>query len=843
MKWLLALLHKIFAGLVSLFLVASPVASIPHKITLGVANTQIRQEVNITDAYMMSPSGSYATSSEIVALTDTTYSAPRYYFEVVASTTAGTTASVDLVYATSSKKAATISITGGNVYQRYRSSAFLPIGSSTIEYKVVLNNEAIGKGIIAARVVVLQNAATLTNTETQIEIGSNVLATTSTPTTPLSTPKYWYYDSSKWDTATVYAEVTFQNTQTSSSTLYTTATTTKSTLTYVVSSTTSYTVVEAWGAGGGGANTAGTTGGGGAGGGAYARSTTTLAVGTSHTLILPPGGAAGSTTPAQDTTFDTTTVVADSATGVSGATGGAAGTAANSTGTTKSDGGAGNNGLTTNDTGGGGGGAAGPNGAGTAGQIAQTSVGGGGGNANGVAGTQANGGATGAPAKSGNWLATGGNGGGGSFTSLEGAPGGYPGGGGGGGDNTGTAATGAAGQMKLTEINGAVGIALQESDGTGDGFSGWAFKVMIATTTRGLSTTSPLRLRSDAFTPTSGRNYRLVASSTRSDASYSIYNGKIIVDQASAGASETITFGVANNADNAIYGDAQTPGRWGQKFTPSANATAATVHISSNRFGSPVDNLCVRIYADSGGSPDNATPLGTASCIVGSSLPTSGFQANALTMGTLALVSGTQYWIVEYRDGATDTGNAYRISYDTTVTTLPLKYTDSLAWNNTLNAEVYGSIDLSSAAGNLSKLQPQYLLAPFKLLPGTALQTFLTSWDSTEWSTTNVYIHQMEANDGSASVAEIDTAAGIALVNSSVSSPDNRATSTPMCMPATGNLDVKGTTNNNDIFANRILVDVGTSQTASCPAANTNVITTPVTNVQGLINTNGLITQ
>ncbi len=115
-----------------------------------------------------------------------------------------------------------------------------------------------------------------------------------------------------------------------------------------------------------------------------------------------------------------------------------------------------------------------------------------------------------------------------------------------------------------------------------------------------------------------------------------------------------------------------------------------------------------------------------------------------------------------------------------------------------------------------TKLQPQYLLAPFKLPAGTALQTFLTSWDSSEWTTTNAYIAQSEATDNSTSDTEIDTAAGVILTNSTVTNIDNRATSTAMCMPATGNLDTKATTNAGDIFAVRILVDIGSSESPSC---------------------------
>jgi hypothetical protein len=117
--------------------------------------------------------------------------------------------------------------------------------------------------------------------------------------------------------------------------------------------------------------------------------------------------------------------------------------------------------------------------------------------------------------------------------------------------------------------------------------------------------------------------------------------------------------------------------------------------------------------------------------------------------------------------------------------------------------------------GGITKLQPQYQLAPFKFFTGTALQNFLTYWDSSDWSTTNAYVFQGEANNNSTSVIELDTSGGTQVTNSVISTIDNRATSTSMCMPSTGNLDTKATTNNSDIYSARILVDVG-GTAASC---------------------------
>src|SRR5205814_4698856 len=113
----------------------------------------------------------------------------------------------------------------GTSYARYRSTSFTAPGVAT-DYQVTLGNEAVGKGILAARIVILQSAGSITSTETQIEIGNNeTYAPATTATTSLASPKYGLYDSSKWDgSPTVYGEVTYNTIiGVASSTTYSTA--------------------------------------------------------------------------------------------------------------------------------------------------------------------------------------------------------------------------------------------------------------------------------------------------------------------------------------------------------------------------------------------------------------------------------------------------------------------------------------------------------------------------------------------------------------------------------------------------------------------------------------------
>lgn len=514
--------HKVLSSILTLFMVFSPVASIPtdsQPVTLGAGTSAIRQEVNITDGYLFSPSGAYATSSAVVGITDGAYTNPTYYFEAVASTTGATTATISLVNATSSKIVATITMTGGQTsYARLRSTAFMPNASSTVEYRVVVNNEAVGKGLIASRIVVLQDTSTLSQTETQIEIGAEQTYT-GNATSTLSAPKYWYYDSTHWDaTTTVTAEVTYNVLSgVTSATSFTTAGWNNATQGFGTASTS----VQLWGGGGaGGGATLDNNGGGGGAGGQYASSTLYALCGygcyngADFALVVgaTTAGGTGNGTAGTDSTWALTSVVAKGGAGGTGNNGaGGSGSTTSCVGDFCFAGGNGASGVLSTNSGAGGGGAG---------------TGGTGGNASGItAGTgTANGGGTG-----GAGLSAGAN--------ANGNAGNTAGGGGGGAYRTITTSRsgggGAIGKGYMFNVIATTTIVVQESDGTGDGFQNFTDKVYIVTGSCG-ATGKPSegkRCRSNPFVPISGRNYRLAFKSLDSRQTFGIYNAKIIVTQ------------------------------------------------------------------------------------------------------------------------------------------------------------------------------------------------------------------------------------------------------------------------------------------------------------------------
>ncbi len=479
------------------------------------ANVKIRQEINIIDR-IVTASGD---DNAYVQLDTTKYSGTvSYYFEVVAKVDSGTM-TVALERAGTSTQDATVSVTATN-YTRYRSNAFTPPSSTQTEYNINLSGGTNGM-VKAARILVMQEGgSSITSTQTQIEIGNYETGKTNTSASPLDSPKYWYYDSSKWDgNLTFYAEVTYKKDAdvSAGSNTYTTSGSGSWTAPTNVTNVT----VECWGGGGaGGGNNGNSNGGGGGGGGAYAKKNSyTVVPGNQYAYYVGnygTGVANGNGNPGEDTYFvNSSTVMAKGGKGgysnANGRSGGAGGLASESVGDVKYDGGWGEYG-----------------------RLSSTGRGGYGGSSG---GTAADGLADGS---SPSWTTVtapspptgagiGGNGGTGN--GLAPASGN---GGGGGGSGEGTNVYGGRGATGKIIISWAaktstVTVKLQEDDGS---FNNWSDVVTIVNAG---TSTSPSRVRSSSFTPTSGRNYRLVSYSNV-DLTYDIINAKIIVDQASGSA-------------------------------------------------------------------------------------------------------------------------------------------------------------------------------------------------------------------------------------------------------------------------------------------------------------------
>ena len=189
-------------------LLAVPFAFLPIE-KANAVNPNIRQEINIIDAVITATS-----TGAIVQLDTTQYTAPTYYFEVVAKVTSGT-GQVSLTRYIQSNGVATttdktIAVTATS-YTRVRSTSFSPVAGQT-NYVVGVSG-GVGTTVIAARIIILDTSTTITATETQIEIGAEATGLTATSTTALISPKYWKYNSANWDTSTIfYGEASYKST-------------------------------------------------------------------------------------------------------------------------------------------------------------------------------------------------------------------------------------------------------------------------------------------------------------------------------------------------------------------------------------------------------------------------------------------------------------------------------------------------------------------------------------------------------------------------------------------------------------------------------------------------------
>jgi hypothetical protein len=347
-------------------------------------------------------------------------------------------------------------------------------------------------------------------------------------------------------------------------------------------------------------------------------------------------------------------------------------------------------------------------------------------------------------------------------------------------------------------------MTLQVSDSSSIAAPSWSNVTSSAVTT---TSTTAARVRSAAITLTADRWYRAVMKAGNSKSGITVYRAGIVVDSYD-GVNPNTTTSADGLVQGGTAGAGQSDQAFGQtiKIRATSNISAVTLYLK--KFASPVDTLSVDIFADSGiGTPSGAS-LANAT-LSGSTLTTS-YVATTLTFGSpVSLTGGTIYWILVSRSPDTsDTTNYYSVKCSSTSTE---QYSDgngarrnNNSWENAVKGD---AIFTFSGQAGITKLEPQYLLANTLLAAGTALQTFLTKWDSTEWdagSGTTTFTGQAEAANGSTSdvlIQEADAGSTVATINNI----DNAGTAAAT-MPTSQNLDCLANANAGDVAAVRLLV-------------------------------------
>ena len=319
----------------------------------------------------------------------------------------------------------------------------------------------------------------------------------------------------------------------------------------------------------------------------------------------------------------------------------------------------------------------------------------------------------------------------------------------------------------------------------------------VATIVSAATTTTPTRT-SVAFTPVDGQWYTIFSLNGSMD-NHDIYRAGVVVQQNEG----VYITGVYGNDDP--FGQAAgNVDKLAQSFKLGVADTLTGVNLKLKKTGTPTDNIVATIRSTLDG-----TVLATAS-VAGSSLTTSNAVYTFTFASSYTVTANAVYYLQLERDSTTSNVNYYNWNLSTSGTYpngARQSHINGGAWGEDVVSDFYFEL---LGVSTITKLEPQYLLANTLLAAGTALQTFLTEWDSTEWDDgagSIAYYFQGEAANGSTSDMTLQEAdGGGAVTNSTLTNIDNAQISAAMTMPTDQNLDVIANANAGDVAAARILV-------------------------------------
>lgn len=185
-----------------------------------MANQALRQEIGLMTLTIFG-SGT-VTSSDISQLDTGAYStgtAPTYWFEAVYNGAASNTGTIALRDIAAATNVASLSGATSTTHAINRVQ-FTPTAGAR-EYTVQIIGDGVRvQNLFEARIIVLQNEASITKTQTQISIGSwsNNLANTSVA--DVNKPKFWKYNSANWDGTKAFSvEVVYTTTAKNTATI------------------------------------------------------------------------------------------------------------------------------------------------------------------------------------------------------------------------------------------------------------------------------------------------------------------------------------------------------------------------------------------------------------------------------------------------------------------------------------------------------------------------------------------------------------------------------------------------------------------------------------------------
>lgn len=408
----------------------------------------------------------------------------------------------------------------------------------------------------------------------------------------------------------------------------------------------------------------------------------------------------------------------------------------------------------------------------------------------------------------------------------------------------------------VASSKGSMTIRLEEDDGA---FGSWA---TIATIVNGGTATTRARVRV-AFTPTTGRHYRLSSLQASSKSSGSIYCGKIIVDQEGNGTASLGFVQSKSASGNAVtLNSTPTIGNLLVLIGARNSSTAVAAPDSSWNALTPIGGgatFSAGIFWKIAGASESATiTLALASAMVtaaaeysgnsrintlnveNSQANASGTAQNAPTVTPTSGINGLLFGLAGIKNGSTfslenfnnDTsGVTEREDVASTTSVAAAIWDKFIALTGTYDAQ---STATGAAIGGgaiaifnqfttaiLSKIEEQYLLLN-TTDAGTGLQAFPTLWDTTEWDDSQggdpsfKYSHDATNAADASKLVDVDNAN--ADVTGSTVTGANEQISAAFTMPTTGHqLDTNVTNSTGVVGAVRILALFVVNTVATIP--------------------------
>ena len=162
-----------------------------------MANQAIRQEINVLGAAQTSVGT--ANASGIATLDTAAYSgSPTYIFEAVFKGAASNTGTIKLRRVGTSTDDASIAGSTSASFGIARSTSFTPPAGQTQYMCTLVGDGTRSQTVAAARIIVLQSEVAITQSQTQIEIGTAETGHTNTVAAAETDPKYWLYTAANW---------------------------------------------------------------------------------------------------------------------------------------------------------------------------------------------------------------------------------------------------------------------------------------------------------------------------------------------------------------------------------------------------------------------------------------------------------------------------------------------------------------------------------------------------------------------------------------------------------------------------------------------------------------------